>query len=33
MASGLPDYYRGVDVAYQALSEMIVRPKYGGVVR
>lgn len=30
MASGLPDYFRGVDVAYQALSEMIVRPKYGG---
>jgi len=30
MASGLPDYYRGVDVAYQALSQMIVRPKYGG---
>lgn len=30
MASGLPDYYRGVDIAYQALSQMIVRPKYGG---
>ncbi len=32
MASGLPDYYRGVDVAYQALSQMIVRPKYGGAL-
>lgn len=31
MASGLPDHYRGVDVAYQALSEMTVRPKYGQV--
>jgi len=30
MATGLPDYYRGVDVAYQALSQMVVRPKYGG---
>lgn len=30
MAHGLPDYYRGVDIAYQALGEMIVRPKYGG---
>jgi len=29
MAHGLPDYYRGVDIAYQALSEMIVRPMYG----
>lgn len=29
MASGLPDFYRGVDIAYQALSQMIVRPKYG----
>lgn len=29
MGHGLPDWYRGVDVAYQALSEMIVRPKYG----
>ena len=29
MAHGLPDYYRGVDIAYQALAEMIVRPKYG----
>jgi len=33
MAHGLPDYNRGVDVAYQALSQMIVRPKYGGAVR
>lgn len=31
MASGLPDYYRGMDVAYQALAEMTVRPKYGQV--
>lgn len=30
MASGLADFYRGVDVAYQALGQMIVRPKYGG---
>lgn len=30
MASGLPDYYRGVDVKLQELSQMIVRPKYGG---
>jgi len=29
MAHGLPDYYRGVDIAYQALSELINRPKYG----
>lgn len=32
MVSGLPDYYRGVDVAYQALAQMIVRPKYGGAL-
>lgn len=32
MASGMLDYYRGVDVAYQALSQMIVRPKYGGAL-
>lgn len=31
MAHGLPDYYRGVDIAYQALSEMITRPMYGSV--
>jgi len=30
MAHGLPDYYRGVDIAYQALAQLIVRPKYGG---
>lgn len=30
MASGLPDYYRGVDIALQGLSEVINRPKYGG---
>lgn len=33
MASGLPDYYRGVDIAYQALSQMTVRPKYGGALQ
>lgn len=33
MAAGTPDYYRGVDVAYQALAQMIVRPKYGGAVQ
>lgn len=33
MTAGLPDFYRGVDIAYQALSEMIVRPKYGGAVQ
>ena len=32
MAHGLPDYYRGVDIAYQALSELISRPKYGGAI-
>ena len=26
---GLPDYYRGVDIAFQALSDLIVRPRYG----
>ena len=30
MASGLPDYYRGVDIAYQALAQVTNRPKYGG---
>jgi len=29
MAHGTPDYYSGVDITYQALSEIIVRPKYG----
>lgn len=29
MSHGLPDWYRGVDIAYQALAEMITRPKYG----
>ena len=29
MASGLPDYYNGVDVTYQTLAEIINRPKYG----
>lgn len=30
MAYGLPDYYRGVDITYQTLEQMINRPKYGG---
>jgi len=29
MAHGLPDYYRGVDIAYQALARLMVRPTYG----
>jgi len=29
MAHGLPDYYRGVDIAYQALAQLMVRPTYG----
>jgi len=33
MAHGLPDWYRGVDIAYQALAQMITRPTYGGAVR
>lgn len=32
MSHGLPDFYRGVDIAYQALAELINRPKYGGAV-
>lgn len=32
MASGMLDFYRGVDVKYQALAQMIVRPKYGAGV-
>ncbi|KKM97804.1 hypothetical protein LCGC14_1164370 [marine sediment metagenome] len=32
MASGAPDYYSRVDVAIQALSEMVVRPKFGGAL-
>lgn len=32
MAHGLPDWYRGVDIAYQALAQMIVRPTYGGAI-
>lgn len=31
MAHGLPDYYRGVDITYQALSRLMVRPTYGAV--
>lgn len=30
MASGLPDYFSGVDIAYQALAQVTNRPKYGG---
>jgi hypothetical protein len=33
MAHGLPDWYRGVDIAYQALAQMITRPTYGAAVR
>lgn len=33
MAHGLPDFYRGVDIAYQALAQIIVRPKYGAAER
>lgn len=29
MASGLPDYHRGVDIKLQSLSELTSRPKYG----
>lgn len=28
----VPDWYRGVNIAYQALAQLIVRPKYGGAV-
>ncbi len=30
MSSGLPDFYRGIDVAFQSLGQIINRPKYGG---
>lgn len=33
MAMGLPDYYRGVDVAYQSLGQLINRQKFGGAER
>lgn len=33
MATGLPDYYRGIDVAYQALAQLTNRPMYGGAQR
>lgn len=33
MATGLPDYYRGIDVTYQTLSELMNRPKYGAAQR
>ena len=29
MAHGLPDYYRGIDIAYQSLVQMTVKPVYG----
>lgn len=29
MPHGLPDYYRGVDIAYQALAQLMIRPTYG----
>lgn len=32
MATGRADYNVGVDVALQALSQLIVRPKYGGAL-
>ena len=32
MAHGLPDWYRGVDIAYQALAMLITRPTYGGAM-
>jgi len=33
MSSGLPDFYRGIDVAFQSLGQIINRPKYGGAVQ
>lgn len=33
MARGIPDHYRGVDIAYQALAQIINRPKYGGALK
>lgn len=33
MASGLPDFWRSIDVAGQSLAEMINRPKYGGAIQ
>lgn len=30
MTAGLPDFYRGIDVAFQSLGQIINRPKYGG---
>lgn len=33
MASGLPDYLNGVDIALQSVSEVINRPKYGAAQR
>lgn len=32
MAAGKPDYYRGVDISYQELAQVIVRPKHGGAL-
>lgn len=33
MTSGLPDFYRGVDIKLQSLSEVTNRPKYGGGIQ
>ena len=30
MASGLPDFYRSIDIAKQTLPELFNRPKFGG---
>lgn len=32
MATGRPDYYSAVDITLQALSQLIVRPKFGGAI-
>lgn len=32
MASGRPDYFRGVDITYQTLAQITNRPKYGGAL-
>lgn len=32
MASGRPDYFKGVDLTYQSLAQIINRPKYGGAL-
>lgn len=33
MASGRPDYFRGVDITYQTLAQVTNRPKYGGALQ